>query len=118
VAVGSLVDAGSNLTGAWIVWKELLLKLVILCQYNSQIHRVPAGCIVTNKQTIRAWSANSKMVRYVLLRPRRPELDGQDVDHGPSTPFSRKQCVPKLSRRTVYFLADFCPVRGKIKSSY
>jgi hypothetical protein len=48
---------------------------------------------------IRAWSANSKMVRYVLLRPRRPELDGQDVVHGPSTPFSRKQCVPKLSRR-------------------
>jgi hypothetical protein len=47
----SLVDAGSNLTGAWIVWKELLLKLVILCQYNSQIHRVPAGRIVTNKQT-------------------------------------------------------------------
>jgi hypothetical protein len=33
------------------VWKELLLKLVILCQYNSQIHRVPAGRIVTNKQT-------------------------------------------------------------------
>jgi hypothetical protein len=33
------VDAGSNLTGAWIVWMELLLKLVILCQYNSQIHR-------------------------------------------------------------------------------
>jgi hypothetical protein len=30
---------------------ELLLKLVILCQYNSQIHRVPAGRIVTNKQT-------------------------------------------------------------------
>jgi hypothetical protein len=25
------------------VWMELLLKLVILCQYNSQIHRVPAG---------------------------------------------------------------------------
>jgi hypothetical protein len=50
VAVGSLVDAGSNLTGAWIVWMELLLKLVILCQYNSQIHRVPAaGRIVTNK---------------------------------------------------------------------
>jgi hypothetical protein len=48
VAVGSLVDAGSNLTGAWIVWMELLLKLVILCQYNSQIHRVPAGRIVTN----------------------------------------------------------------------
>jgi hypothetical protein len=44
------VDAGSNLTGAWIVWMELLLKLVILCQYNSQIHRVPAGRIVT-KQT-------------------------------------------------------------------
>jgi hypothetical protein len=22
-----------------------------LCQYNSQIHRVPAGRIVTNKQT-------------------------------------------------------------------
>jgi hypothetical protein len=51
VAVGSLVDAGPNLTGAWIVWSELLLKLVILCQYNSQIHRVPAGRIVTNKQT-------------------------------------------------------------------
>jgi hypothetical protein len=34
------------------VWMELLLKLVILCQYNSQIHRVPAGRIVTNKQTI------------------------------------------------------------------
>jgi hypothetical protein len=33
------------------VWMELLLKLVILCQYNSQIHRVPAGRIVTNKQT-------------------------------------------------------------------
>jgi hypothetical protein len=33
------------------VWKELLLKLVILCQYNSQIHRVPAGRIVTNKKT-------------------------------------------------------------------
>jgi hypothetical protein len=48
--VGSLVDAGSNLTGAWIVWMELLLKLVILCQYNKQIHRVPAGRIVTNKQ--------------------------------------------------------------------
>jgi hypothetical protein len=52
VAVGSLVDAGSNLTGAWIVWMELLLKLVISCQYNSQIHRVPAGRIVTNKQTL------------------------------------------------------------------
>jgi hypothetical protein len=32
------VDSGPNLAGAWIVWKELLLKLVILCQYNSQIH--------------------------------------------------------------------------------
>jgi hypothetical protein len=28
----------------------------------------------------RAWSANFKMVGYVLLRPLRPELDGQDVD--------------------------------------
>jgi hypothetical protein len=26
----------------------------------------------------REWSANFKMVWYVLLRPRRPELDGQD----------------------------------------
>jgi hypothetical protein len=26
----------------------------------------------------RAWSANFKMVWYVLLRPLRPELDGQD----------------------------------------
>jgi hypothetical protein len=26
------------------------------------------------------WSAHSKMVRYVLLRPLRPELDGQDVE--------------------------------------
>jgi hypothetical protein len=46
----------------WILaqtWRErgscrrfYLLKLVKLCQYNSQIHRVPAGRIVTNKQTI------------------------------------------------------------------
>jgi hypothetical protein len=43
------VDSGPNLAGAWIVWKELLLKLVTLCQYNSQIHRVPAGRIVTKK---------------------------------------------------------------------
>jgi hypothetical protein len=28
----------------------------------------------------RAWSANFKMVRYVLLRPRRPELDNKDVE--------------------------------------
>jgi hypothetical protein len=42
------------MTGAWIVWMELLLKLVILCQYNSQIHRVFAGRIVTNKQTMMA----------------------------------------------------------------
>jgi hypothetical protein len=63
VAVGSLVDAGSNLTGAWIVWKELLLKLVILCQYNSQIHRVPAGRIVTNKQ-------QSKKLTLKALRAR------------------------------------------------
>jgi hypothetical protein len=35
------LDAGPNLTGAWIVWKELLLKLVKLCQYNSQIHLRP-----------------------------------------------------------------------------
>jgi hypothetical protein len=89
--VGSLVDAGSNLTGAWIVWMELLLKLVILCQYNSQIHRVTAGRIVTNKQTKYvvqlqfihlssfklADHALFKMVRYVLLRPLRSELDGQ-----------------------------------------
>jgi hypothetical protein len=27
----------------------------------------------------RAWSANLKMVWYVLLRPLRPELDGQDL---------------------------------------
>jgi hypothetical protein len=27
----------------------------------------------------RAWSANFKMVWYVLLRPLRPELDGQDL---------------------------------------
>jgi hypothetical protein len=26
------------------------------------------------------WSAHSKMVRYVLLLPLRPELDGQDVE--------------------------------------
>jgi hypothetical protein len=26
----------------------------------------------------RAWTANFKMVWYVLLRPLRPELDGQD----------------------------------------
>jgi hypothetical protein len=26
----------------------------------------------------RAWSANLKMVWYVLLRPLRPEIDGQD----------------------------------------
>jgi hypothetical protein len=25
VAVGSLVDPGPNLTGAWIVWKELFI---------------------------------------------------------------------------------------------
>jgi hypothetical protein len=31
--------------------RNYLLKLVKLCQYNSQIHRVPAGRIVTNKQT-------------------------------------------------------------------
>jgi hypothetical protein len=28
----------------------------------------------------RTWSAHSKMVRYVLLRPLRPELECQDVD--------------------------------------
>jgi hypothetical protein len=48
-------------TPRWILaqtWQErgscgrnYLLKLVKLCQYNSQIHRVPAGRIVTNKQT-------------------------------------------------------------------
>jgi hypothetical protein len=27
----------------------------------------------------RAWSANFKMVWYVLLRPLRPKLDGQDL---------------------------------------
>jgi hypothetical protein len=32
-----------------------------LCQYNSQIHRVPAGRIVTNKQT------NIKITLIVLL---------------------------------------------------
>jgi hypothetical protein len=31
--------------------RSYLLKLVKLCQYNSQIHRVPAGRILTNKQT-------------------------------------------------------------------
>jgi hypothetical protein len=29
----------------------IIETFVILCQYNSQIHRVPAGRIVTNKQT-------------------------------------------------------------------
>jgi hypothetical protein len=38
----------------------IIETFVILCQYNSQIHRVPAGRIVTNKQTIptaRIWMA-------------------------------------------------------------
>jgi hypothetical protein len=41
------LDSGPNLSGAWIVWMNYLLKLVKLCQYNSQIHLRP----VTNKQS-------------------------------------------------------------------
>jgi hypothetical protein len=37
------VDSGPNLAGAWIVWTELLLKLVILCQYNSQTNNKQIG---------------------------------------------------------------------------
>jgi hypothetical protein len=29
----------------------IIETFVIRCQYNSQIHRVPAGRIITNKQT-------------------------------------------------------------------
>jgi hypothetical protein len=40
----------------------------------------------------RAWSANLKMVWYVLLRPLRPELDGQD-------PFQIIEPCVKLEKR-------------------
>jgi hypothetical protein len=33
----------------------IIETFVILCQYNSQIHRVPAGRIVTNKQSCSAF---------------------------------------------------------------
>jgi hypothetical protein len=42
---------------------------------RSKLH---LGCVV--QVLLTAWSAHSKMVRYVLLRHLRPELDGQDVE--------------------------------------
>jgi hypothetical protein len=36
----------------------IIETFVILCQYNSQIHRVPAGRIVTNKQTNKQTNSN------------------------------------------------------------
>jgi hypothetical protein len=50
------------------VWMELLLKLVILCQYNSQIHRVPAGRIVTNKQ--QQWCQNNTLKKTRFYIPK------------------------------------------------
>jgi hypothetical protein len=41
----------------------IIETLVILCQFNSQIHRVPAGRIVTNKQTNNA--VVSSFLRYL-----------------------------------------------------
>jgi hypothetical protein len=45
--------------------------------------RLAPASEVTGRRTYltilkRAWSANFKMVWYVLQRPRRPKLDGQD----------------------------------------
>jgi hypothetical protein len=68
-------------TPRWILaqtWRErgscgrnYLLKLVKLCQYNSQIHRVPAGRIVTNKQTLKQEQQpqqQCKMLTYMYSR--------------------------------------------------
>jgi hypothetical protein len=42
--------------------------------------RLSPALEVTGGHTLeRAWSANFKMVWYVLLRPLTPELDGQDL---------------------------------------
>jgi hypothetical protein len=65
-------------TPRWILaqtWRECgscgrnyLLKLVKLCQYNSQIHRVPAGRIVTNKQTNYSWATVWGAMPHGILR--------------------------------------------------
>jgi hypothetical protein len=38
----------------------IIETFVILCQYNSQIHRVPAGRMVTNKQTFKKLDFSKK----------------------------------------------------------
>jgi hypothetical protein len=56
--------------------------------------RLAPASEVTGGHTLleRAWSANFKMVWYVLLRPLRPELDGQD-------PFQIIEPFVKLEKR-------------------
>jgi hypothetical protein len=52
VAVGPLGGFWPKPGGSVDRVEEIIIEtFVILCQYNSQIHRVPAGRIVTNKQT-------------------------------------------------------------------
>jgi hypothetical protein len=44
----------------------IIETLVILCQYNSQIHRVPAGRIVTNnKQTNKHFTRMNESCHFV-----------------------------------------------------
>jgi hypothetical protein len=51
----------------------------------------------------RAWSARSKMVRYVLLRPMRPELDGQDVEVLKPNTFANFEVPAKIAHRNFFF---------------